>query len=206
MRMRRTADELWERLTSAEIARAIAETSHVHGLMRQYQKALLYRLAQRFNGGEILEIGCYHGASALIMSMAAPEARIMTISPDAEHVEITRRSVAGRNVAVAQTTSMDLLKIDRTAWDMIHVDGNHKRAQEDVAWFNRLAVGGLILFHDYTPAGAKITIPERKSHPEVVAAVDRLGEKLGRRPDVLVVDEQKIGMAGFYRGEGETWK
>jgi len=204
MRMRGSSDELWARLVNADIARALVDMSHVKGLMRQYQMAALWRLAKQFDGGEILEIGCYHGASARMMALAAPLANIVTISPDEEQVQIAARNVAGRNVAVLQTTSMAHLKVDRTEWDMVYVDGNHTRAGEDVQWFNRLKVGGLILFHDYT-ARVNSEIPGRKAHPEVVAAVDALGEKLGRRPDMLLVDDDGIGMAGYYRGEGERW-
>ena len=114
------------------------------------------------------------------------------------------RNVAGLDVAVMQTTSMKHLKLDRTEWDMIHVDGDHQRAWEDVAWFNRLKAGGLILFHDYT-AKVNTEIAGRKAHVQVVAAVDALGKRLGRLPDVLVVDSDGIGMAGYYRGEGERW-
>jgi hypothetical protein len=48
--------------------------------------------------------------------------------------------------------------------------------------------GGLMLFHDYTP----------NNSPHVVAAVNELGIKLGREPDVSIIDKDNVGMAGFY--------
>lgn len=181
--------------------RQVVSTGHIPGLMLEYQYEALYRLALHFDGGRILEIGCYQGRSALVMALAAPRASILTMSPDAEQVVAAKRNTRGRNVKVIKARSWDYLKRDNGTWDMIFVDGNHLRVMIDMPWFNRLRIGGLILFHDYTPLGAG-----QRAHVEVCEAVDMLGAQIGRKPDVLIVGEQQEGMAGFYRREGEMWQ
>jgi predicted O-methyltransferase YrrM len=191
-----------------EAAAAIAATEQIKGLCRAYQYAALHALAAAFDGGQILELGCYHGRSALIMSLAAPNAHIVTLSPDREHVAMARQNLAGRNAEVLHTTSVELLRRDRRRWDMVFVDGDHKHVNYDLPWFNRLRTGGppctigggLMLFHDYTPADAL-----QRSHVEVYEAVNRLAAHLGRELDVVLVDEYRVGMAGLFRREGETW-
>lgn len=54
-----------------------------------------------------------------------------------------------------------------------------------------------MLFHDYTgPEGPS-------SAANVVATVDKFAVKLGRRPDILVIDTEGTGMAGFLKRGGE---
>lgn len=195
-----TSADLWRQLADEEVAAAIAVTDHIRGFMLPYQYAALYRLARDYNGERILEIGCLGGCSALVMSLAAPTAHIVTMSPDPNHVAATRRNTEGRSVKVLVTRSEDYLKEDETIWDMIFVDGDHKRAVYDLPWFNHLRIGGLMLFHDYTPGDAV-----RSACQPVYDAVNGMGERLGRAPDVLVVDTDRIGMAGFYRRESEAW-
>lgn len=200
LRARGTGAELWALLGTPEIAEALVATEHVRGRMLPYQCAALYRLAAGYDGGHILEIGCYYGRSSLLMSMAAPAASIVTMSPDEAHVRETRTNRTGHKIAVIRAKSWDFLETDRRVWDMIYVDGDHKRVMQDVPWFNRLSVGGLLLFHDWTPGDAL-----RLPHPIVCEAVEALGERLRRPPDVAIVDDHRVGMAGFYRHEGETW-
>jgi predicted O-methyltransferase YrrM len=87
---------------------------------------------------------------------------------------------------------------DEYLYDMIFVDGDHRHIEWDLPWFNRLEVGGLMLFHDYSPVDA--------SHPcpPVYEALNRMAEKL-HGFDVLIIDEGKTGMAGIVRREGERW-
>jgi len=131
------------------------------------------------------------------MSLAAPRAKIVSLEPYL--FEKLSSNTAGRkNVKIVRTFSFRYLNKNRTAWDMVFVDGNHTRVEQDLLWFGQLTVGGLILFHDYTPDDAA-----RSRCPHVYAVVNDMGERLGRVPDVLLVDAEKIGMAGFYRRKGE---
>jgi predicted O-methyltransferase YrrM len=196
-----TQEELWSELSTPAIAAVLTATEHVRGKMLPYQYAALYRLATQYDGGCILDIGGFHGRSALILSAAAPKAEIISLEP--YRAEEIRKNVAHcGNVEVLRTWSWKYLSYCSIAWDMVLVDGNHKRVEADLPWFHWLTEGGLILFHDYTPAEAA-----RGQYPQVYAAVNRLAEHLGREPDVLIQDDDLIGMAGFYRRNGERlWR
>ncbi len=197
MKISGTQDELWQQLATPGLAADLASTEHVRGKMEPYQYAAVYTLARRYDGGHILEIGGFKGRGTLILSLAAPKASIITLEP--YYFEETSKAAAGcKNVTVIKDYSFRYLRKSRTAWDMVLVDGNHKRIKQDLPWFNRLKVGGLILFHDYTPADAV-----RSRCPHVYAAVNDMGKSLGREPDVIVVDAEKIGMAGFFRRKRE---
>ncbi len=199
LRLIGTPEELYAALASPEAEQALAATEHIPGKMRPYQYALLHRLAGAFDGGRILEIGCYQGRSAVTMAMAAPRAWITTMSPDGAQVAEARRHRKGWKVEVLRAASWDVLEWDKSVWDMIYVDGDHVRVARDLPWFNRLRTGGLMLFHDYTAGGDSV-----RGHPYVCQAVDGMAERLGREPDVLVVDSNGVGMAGLYRREGES--
>ena len=200
MQLRGESGSLWQTLGTEEIAAAVQASAGILGAMRDYQLAALYRLAEQYDGGRILEIGTLQGRSARILAAAAPSAQIVTLTPDMYGAKIARKNVRDLNVEVVVTRSVDYLAQDCALWDMVFVDGDHYRVAEDVPWFNKLAVGGLIVFHDYTPPSAEHS---RKGYPPVVAAVDGLAQRLGRRPDVLLVDSLEVGMAGFYRRKGE---
>jgi len=67
-----TQGELWSQLSTPAIVAVLAATEHARGKMFAYQYAALYRLATQFDGGHILDIGGFHGRSALVLSAAAP--------------------------------------------------------------------------------------------------------------------------------------
>lgn len=176
-----------------EAEAAIEKSRHIKGQMETYQVAALFALATQYDGGNILEIGTFIGHSASIMAQAAPRARIVTLNSAAHEVKTARHNLGQwPNVKVAQAISWDYLDTyDGPPLDMIFVDGDHKRAVKDLPWWAWLADGGLMLFHDYS----------RERCPPVYEAVNGLGKMLGREPDVLIVDDQEIGMAGFYNRE-----
>ncbi len=198
MRLSGTQDELWRQLVTPTIAADLALTEHVREKMEPYQYAALHNLTRQYDRGHILEIGGFLGRATLVMSLAAPRAKIVTLEPYLFE-KLSSNTAGFKNVTILKSFSFHYLRKNRTIWDMVFVDGNHKRVEQDLPWFNRLRVGGLILFHDYTPDDAV-----RSRCPHVYAVVNDMGESLGRVPDVLVVDAEKIGMAGFYRRKGET--
>lgn len=198
MRLSGTRDELWRQLVTPEMAVDLASTQLIRCKMFPYQYALVYALAKRYDGGQILEIGSHMCRGTLVMSLAAPNAKIVTLDP--RSCEKSLEAIAGRkNVIALKMYSFRYLKESRTAWDMVLVDGNHTRVNQDLPWFDRLKVGGLILFHDYTPEEAA-----RSRCPPVYIAVNNMAKYLGRAPDVCVIDHERVGMAGFYRREGES--
>lgn len=195
MRLRGTKEELWEQLKTPAIVDALQQTEHARGKMGPHQYAFLYHLAEPYNGGRILDIGAFKGRSALVLSYACPDARIVTLEPY-RFDEARRNTRRRRNITVVKEYSWRYLAAHpKATFDLVLVDGNHKKVQLDIPWFNRLACGGLILFHDYSP----VTVPH------VYRPVNNMGRRLGREPDVLLMDEKDIGIAGFYRREAERY-
>lgn len=184
----------------------VPKLPHVKRQLLDYQMEALYGVARQYDreGAKILEIGTGHGASGYVLSKAAPRAQIMSLTTNAAEAEIARdywRRTGCINVKTTVEASWDTLKRQRGArWAMVFVDGDHNRIGLDMGWFNRLILGGLFLCHDYSPADS--------AHPSPVVyrTLASFALELGRGPDVLVVDDMKTGMAGFYRREGEKWR
>ena len=167
--------------------------------MLPYQMVALFGLATRYNrkGARILEIGTGHGSSAFMISRAASRAAIVTLTVNALEANRARSGLARAgctNVNIIVERSVEYFKRGVEAWDAIFVDGNHKHIAADLPWFNRLQVGGFFLCHDYS----------QDSNPIVYTVLNGLADRLGRGFDVSVIDELRLGMAGFYRRDGET--
>jgi predicted O-methyltransferase YrrM len=164
----------------------------------------------------ILEIGTALGYSAAMMAEAAPTAHITTLNPkEIEYPRAVKWLAPYTNVHVAKIKSWDFLEAARHfstptyQWqvDMIFVDGDHGQIKRDLPWWEFLKVGGLMLFHDYSPEGSA-----RPCQP-VYDAVNDFAVGLGREPDLLVdwgiepdllvIDDRGVGLAGFYKREGE---
>ncbi len=168
-----------------------------------YQAIALFVLAQQFNrrGAQILEIGTGRGGSAQILSRAAPLARILSLTPSAAemaHAAAFWKAQGCGNVSGVISASWDFLARDTGVYDLVFIDGDHNRIARDLPWFDRLAEGGLLLCHDYSPSGS------RSPSAIVYAELNRLSAGLGRPFDVEIVDDGKVGMAGFYRRSGEV--
>ncbi len=171
--------------------------------IRQYEAAMLFALAAQYNqaGTTIFEIGTCWGWSAAVMAEAAPLARIVTCTPNPNHFKIASRNLVNYpNIAVRGERSVDLLAeaaLDNLS--LVFVDGDHQHVRDDLPWFNRLAVGGLMVHHDYCP-------PWSSPRPcrWIWETLNEFTAKM-RPPDVLIVDENEEGMAGWYRRAGEVW-
>lgn len=153
-------------------------------------------------GARFLEIGTALGYSACLMATAAPKARITTLNPkDGEFEKAVANLRIRSNVEVVKQTSQAFAATAAgQQYDLIFVDGDHRYevVRHDAQFFNRLAPGGLILFHDYSPDGSA-----RPSDGSYRALNDLQKE---RRPaDVIVVGSGGVGMLGWIRQEGETW-
>lgn len=176
---------------------AAAMVSHGKQEVTEYQAAALATLAHQYDtdGAHILEIGTYYGFSAAVMAMAAPNTKIVSLNTNEAEVLIARRALAKlKNVRVECVASWDYLKeYEGPALDMIFVDGDHKRIALDLPWFDWLRAGGLMVFHDYTPLGAP------RHCPPVYDVLNQCTERIGRGFDVLIIDTNRLGMAGWYK-------
>ena len=124
-----------------------------------YQAAALFHIARDHGQGPILEIGTYYGYTAAIMALAAPTAQVITLNVLAWEVDAAQKRLAElRNVLCLLQNSRDYLHIYAgTPFSMIFVYGDHNRVKKDFPWWDKLAPGGLMLFHDYAPAGTRTT-------------------------------------------------
>lgn len=163
----------------------------------EYQAAVLYALAKAYNkrGARILEIGTFIGYSAAALAEGAPKAKIITLNPAAHEVEQAQANlIPYKNVTVIQAHSWEYLAENPDAkFDLIFVDGDHKRIRADLPFWDKLNAGGLMIFHDYSPPGTY------RACPPVFEALNEFKQMLERDFDVLVVDDGGVGMAGFYK-------
>lgn len=167
----------------------------------EYQAAALYLLAQKANraGAQILEIGTYYGFTAAVMGLAAPEAQVTTLNPTTWEYETAKKNLRLLgNVACKCRYSWEYLEeYMGPELDLIFVDGNHVKISKDLEWWAWVKQGGMMVFHDYSPAES-----HRPCTP-VFEGLNKFREKLGRNFDILVVDDGLAGMAGFVKREGE---
>lgn len=182
----------------------------------KYQAAALYCVARQFNtqGARLLEIGTAWGYSAAIIAEACPSASLVTLNPHAEEAAAARMHLGTwPNVSVLEHKSVEFLHLwqgDRPdhefalpsihsgyLFDMVWVDGDHKRVALDFPFWNHLREGGLFIFHDFSPEwSTRPCVP-------VYNGLMRFRELLGRDFDVLICDDSDTGIAGWYRRAGD---
>lgn len=211
-----THEELWDGLEAMRPGvRALVD--RVHGMLnehypkretRDYEAALLYIMAEQYNrpGAVIAEVGSCWGWTAAIMQHAAPLAHVMTCTPNPVHVQIARRNLFRHFplVEVLEVRSVDWLpQIADGSIDMVFIDGDHQRVTEDLPFYNKLKVGGLKIHHDYCPDRPLCTGP--RPCRWVYQALNDFAAELDHEPDVLLVDYNQEGVAGWYKREGEVW-
>lgn len=162
-----------------------------------YQAIALFGLASSYNrpGARLLEIGTYYGRSASIIALAAPDTEVVTINPVEWEFEAASHNLQPiANVSPLCVASWDYLETyDGPELAMIFVDGDHKRAPMDLPWWNWVEVGGLFLWHDYSPNGSA------RACPPVWRALHAFAANIGRGPDVEIIDSHKVGMAGWIK-------
>lgn len=188
--------QLYPELTEVlQTAREVIGTMKVKREIYPYQAAVLYALAKQYDfpGARCLEIGSAVGYSGAVLAMAMPQAEIITLNPKEGEMELAAQHLSRwGNVKVLKQASQDFL-ITAGEYEFIFVDGDHKRIQEDLGYLLHVANGGMIVFHDYTPAEAT----ERQC-PPVYEALNRVCHRLLQRElDVVVVDNQQVGLAGI---------
>jgi predicted O-methyltransferase YrrM len=166
-----------------------------------HEAAVLYALAKAADGGRILEIGTAYGYSAAVMAEAAPHAEIVTLNPKPGEFAQGRDALKSwPNVrCLFETSAAYQTDHGGQFWDLVFVDGSHlyEHVAIDARWWKCVKRGGAIVFHDFSPEGSA------RATPGAYQAITEFGQRLGREPDVLVVDHRQVGMAGWRRREGE---
>lgn len=186
------------------ISRCESVKIHYKGSVLLYQAACLYTLAKNYDSEEtnILEIGTGKGYSTSYLASACPNSNITTLSisrDESEHAKnLVRNNLGFKNVDFqVVSSSWDYYKslteftdLERqTMYDFIFVDGDHNRVANDLVWWNNIVDGGLFVFHDYTPKETTVT-----------RVLNDFKAQLGKEQfDVLITDNNQIGMAGFYK-------
>lgn len=217
LNMTGTHEQLWRGLE--EIYPGIqARVELVHGLLnehypkretRDYEAALLYILAAQYNypGAVIAEVGTCWGWTAAIMQHAAPDALVMTCTPNPNHVKIARRNLFRHfpRVQVFEEKSVEFLtRFAPASIDMVFIDGDHQRVSDDLPFYNALKVNGLKFHHDYCPSVEQGCTGPRPCR-WVYDTLNDFADRLGHPADVLLVDHNREGIVGWYKREGEVW-
>lgn len=170
---------------------------HIKREISEFQAGALYALAKHYNhkDARILEIGTAYGYSAAVMAEAAPLARIITLNPkEHERMAAMEHLKPYPNVQCVNAISWEYLAANPEAtFDMVFVDGDHARISKDMPWWDRLRSGGLFFHHDYSPEDSW------RPCPPVYDELNRFCAALKRGFDVLIVDDGKAGMAGWYK-------
>jgi predicted O-methyltransferase YrrM len=165
--------------------RALAAVADVEGWLTPEQARRLWDRARELPpDGRGVEIGSFHGRSAIVLAMAAPDgAEIVAIDPHAgndrgpQQIEGTpgegeadnaafrqnleRAGVAGRvrHVRLASQAALGGVTGDI---DLLYVDGAHRYrpARDDLArWGERVRPGGRMLVHDaFSSVGVTLAI------------------------------------------------
>lgn len=169
----------------AAIERAKALVSNRKQSVQDYQALFLYALAKQYDGQSVVEIGTKYGFSGVVLAQAVPNSRMWTV--DISEPMCIRAKIALADfphVVVLNDSSAHFAQNAGTV-HFVFIDGDHETATQDaLAWWERLASGGLMLFHDYTAA----------KFPNVIEAVALLGE-----PDLVLMNDKGEGMAGVYK-------
>jgi predicted O-methyltransferase YrrM len=167
-----------------------------------HEAAVLYHLALEYVGprgteGEILEIGTALGYSAALMALAAPEAHLVTLNPKALEYAAAESNLAYLpRIEVRQARSVEYLSAYAgPSLDLIFVDGSHvlEDVRVDCGWWRWVRPGGLMLFHDWSPATSA------RPTPGAYQAINEQAERLGRPFDVWVVDDREVGLVGWVK-------
>lgn len=163
-----------------------AQAEKIWGLVLEKETRLLYEAAVACGpGARFLEVGSLCGRSASVLGMVAMDnGGYLTCVDDFSFVHRIGGSCINRilenlkrcgvRVTMMMMTSGQAWRQCRTAFDLVHIDGNHtyKAVKLDCnLWLPQLLAGGLAAFHDYNP------IPGRPAHHGVKRAVDEATQK-----------------------------
>ncbi len=168
-----------------DFAAAWAQIADVQGWMSIDQAQRIWDAAQRVrSGGRIVEIGSYHGRSAIVAALAAPQVgEVVAIDPhggndrgpqewdgvpedgESDHqifvANLHRAGVRDRIRHVREMSSTAYGDVPG-AIDLLYVDGSHRFAAaraDIVGWGAKVDEGGTMLVHDsYSSIGVTFAL------------------------------------------------
>jgi len=160
---------------------------------------VLYDIAKLFSGPiNYVEIGCYEGASACLMTQR-PNTNVISIdtgtpiAPATAIANVSRHNVLGNRFEYIQGSSHDINIVNRIrnsvtgGIDILFIDGGHSFAdatQDFEMYSGMVKPGGYIVFDDYL---------DSQFSPEVRPAVDRIVSCMGDRYEVIGCLKNDIG-------------
>lgn len=158
-------------------------TERIGGQTFHHHFHILYDLPLPSQQPTYLEIGCYAGASAILM-LQKPGVSVTSIDLGSPiHSSIVKSNVAANNplnndFRYVLGSSHEQSVFDRVkdlSVDLLFIDGEHTSAgvEQDWKWYSELVVpNGWIVFDDYN---------DRKHSPEVGPAIDAIVKNLDPR-------------------------
>lgn len=139
----------------------------------------------------IVNIGAWHGTSAVALLETRPDAFIFSL--DVKRWALEEENLKAHGLDHTRVVRI-LGKSGEVDWpfevDAIYIDGDHREAgirADCQAWLHKVKPGGMILFHDYIPLR-----PPKKN--QVAKVVDRFFE--GQKP------EYRAGRVIVFRKKG----
>ena len=203
-------------------AGTVEAVAGVQGWMTRAQAGRLWDAASRLHAGQqVVEIGSFHGRSAIVLaSAAAPGVRITTIDPHAGndrgpqeiegfvdeaeqdnqrfHANLAAAGVADRITHLREFSDAAHAGVDGDV-DLLYIDGAHRFAparSDLVAWGNRVPVGGTMLVHDsFSSIGVTLALL-------ATTMVDGRFVYRGRSGSLAEFERARVGWGGRLRNVG----
>jgi len=160
---------------------------------------VLYDIASTYEGEiNYVEIGCYAGASACLMTQR-PKTNVFSIdtgtpiSPNIAYANVLRYNYPGNRFEYLQGSSHDINIVNRIrnsvhgGIDILFIDGGHSFAdatQDFEMYSGMVKQGGYIVFDDYM---------DSQFSPEVRPAIDRIISYMGDRYEIIGCMKNEIG-------------
>lgn len=143
---------------------------------------LIFRLAQHFSPGNIIELGTCLGITTSYLAKAAPQAKVTSVEGCPETASIAAENLSHLNIKNVQLKVGNFDQLlpgiiaDHDNLDFVFIDGNHRK-QATLNYFNwclpKLSEHGVLIFDDiYWSKGMKEAWQQIKADPRVTVTVD----------------------------------
>jgi predicted O-methyltransferase YrrM len=138
---------------------SIAQLPHGSWSTPLVDVVMLLKIAVCAEPKRLLEIGSYHGYTALFLAQhVSPEARIVTIDRHPDHGEAYRKTSAGSRIErrVGETDRAMFAQDEPGSYDLIFIDADHsyESVRNDTELIlPLLSPAGFIVWHDYANWG-----------------------------------------------------